>query len=349
LRQIKEIYASTNGFCPFLRATNDKNLAFCGGTNIAHLTKIKEFPAMIKIERILCPTDLSTEADEALRYALPLSRAYESKLILLYCKQLGSVPDWVHGCRAHELFKTSLFSWLDANELNALDWAGGVSEGDDVGLTIAKEAQKRKVDWIVMRSRRRRAAVLLGSTAEIVCRTAPCPVLVTHPDETEWVGMSTDEIDLHRVLVAHDFSPYSELALNYGCSLAEEYQAEMHLLHVLDGAGHDELEVACGASGPASAYTFVASKLQSAVPKEASLWCNIVNSVRYGKAHEEVLNYAKEHDIDLICMGASGSTRTLGKLFGSNVDRVLRQAPCPVLVARPILSGEFITKEVTRN
>ena len=46
--------------------------------------------------------------------------------------------------------------------------------------------------------------------------------------------------------------------------------------------------------------------------------------------------YAREREVDLICIGASGSDWTLGKVFGSNVNRVLRQAPCPVLVARPI-------------
>ncbi|HLA10944.1 MAG TPA: universal stress protein [Pyrinomonadaceae bacterium] len=296
---------------------------------------------MIKIERILCPSDLSTEADEALWYALALAKAYEAKLILLYCKQTGSVADWVSGSRAADLFQQSLFTRLDASDLKALDWTGVVCEGDDVGLAITNEAQARKADLIVMRSRRRpRAAVLLGSTAETVCRSAPCPVLVTHPNELEWVALSTGEIDLHRVLVAHDFSPDSELALKYGCSLAQEYQAEVHLLHVLDSAGHLEPELAWSALSSSSAYTFVASKLQRATPKEASLWCNVVNSVRSGKTYEEVLAYAKEHEIDLICMGASGSGWSLGKLFGSNVDRVLRQSPCPVLVARPTRYAE---------
>ncbi|HEY0764605.1 MAG TPA: universal stress protein [Pyrinomonadaceae bacterium] len=35
---------------------------------------------MIKVERILCPTDLSIESDEALRYAVALARIYEAKL-----------------------------------------------------------------------------------------------------------------------------------------------------------------------------------------------------------------------------------------------------------------------------
>lgn len=291
---------------------------------------------MIKIERILCPTDLSTEADEALRYALALAKAYQAKLILVYCKQPGSVSDSVSAVRAPDLFGLSLFTRLDANELKKLDWMGVVCEGDNVGVTIVQESQKQKADLIVMRSRRRpRAALLLGSTAETVCRSAPCPVLVTHPQEVEWVGLSTEEIDLHRILIAHDFSSDSELALNYGCSLAQEYQAEAHLLHVLDSAGNLEPELAWSTTS-GTPYTLVASRLQRTIPKEAYLWCDVVNVVRSGKAHEEILTYAKEHEIDLICMGASGSGWTLGKVFGSTVDRVLRLAPCPVLVCRPV-------------
>jgi nucleotide-binding universal stress UspA family protein len=61
--------------------------------------------------------------------------------------------------------------------------------------------------------------------------------------------------------------------------------------------------------------------------------------VRCGKTHEEVLVYVKEHEIDLICIGGSGTHFVLGVFFGSNVDRVLRKAPCPVLVARPVKQG----------
>ncbi|HEX6731108.1 MAG TPA: universal stress protein, partial [Pyrinomonadaceae bacterium] len=107
-----------------------------------------------------------------------------------------------------------------------------------------------------------------------------------------------------------------------------------------DSSGPKEPELAWSASSSGSAYAFVASKLQRAIPKEAFLWCNVVHSVCSGKVYEEVLAYAKAQAIDLICMGASGSDWKLSKLFGSNVDRVLRQAPCPVLVARPTRYSE---------
>jgi nucleotide-binding universal stress UspA family protein len=160
-------------------------------------------------------------------------------------------------------------------------------------------------------------------------------VLITHPQEREWVSFSAGDIDLNRILVAHDFSAPSEAALKYGVSLAQEYQAELHLIHVLSSEEANEPEIAWADAGSKSSYKSAALQLQSAVPKEASLWCKVVNVVSCGKTYEQVLTYAKEHEIDLICMGASGARFILGVLLGSNSGRVLRQAPCPVLVARP--------------
>lgn len=293
---------------------------------------------MIKVERILCPTDLSSESDEALRYAVALARIYEAKLFLLHCNEEGSPAeedDETRKTQMNRLFAESLVPHLGLANMKDLDWHGLVrSNVHDVGNAIIREAVVQKIDLIVMRSRRRpRAAVLLGSTAETVCRKAPCPVLVTHPLEREWVSMSTGVIDLNRVLIANDFSRDSETAMNFGLSLAQEYQAEVHLIHVLATEGHEEPELAWSSSSTGSAYTFTARKLQDALPKEVHLWCKFINVVRCGKAYEEILAYAKEQEIDLICMGGSGSDWTIGKLLGSNVDRVLREAPCPVLVA----------------
>jgi nucleotide-binding universal stress UspA family protein len=290
---------------------------------------------MITLERILCPTDLSSASDEALRYAVALAYAYKAKLFLLYCREAGANGNG-RSDEATDMFTSSLAPYLGLRSLSQRDWRGLVAEKvDDVGKTIVQEASKHEVDLIVMRSRRRpRAAALLGSTAETVSRAAQCAVLVTHPQEREWVGFSTGEIDLNRVLVAHDFSADSELALKYGISLAQEYQAELHLLHVISKEEEQEPEVAWANVGSESLYKSAARHLQTAIPEEAFLWCKVVNAVSCGKAYQEILSYAIEHEIDLICMGASGTRFALGVLFGSNVNRVLRQAPCPVLVAR---------------
>jgi len=62
----------------------------------------------------------------------------------------------------------------------------------------------------------------------------------------------------------------------------------------------------------------------------------VKHNVRAGKPYREILCYAEEEEIDLICMGTHGAGFGMRALFGSNVDRVLRQAPCPVLIARPL-------------
>lgn len=292
---------------------------------------------MIRFERILCPTDLTTESDEALRYAIALAVAYKAKLMLLYCRQPGSIVDWSTATSAARLFEQSLFTHMDTSDLKALDWEAVLTEGDDKGLAIAAEAAKRSADLIVMRSRRRpHAAALLGSTAEKVSRTAPCPVLVTHPNEREWVGLTATEIDLHRVLVAYDNSADADLALSYATSLAQQYQTEIHLLHVISDTAAQEAEIAWSNASRETSYEIAARQLQQAVPKETYLWCEIVTAVSCGQPAHEILGYAKEHEIELICMGASGAGFRLDKLFGSTVDRVLRHAPCPVLVSRQL-------------
>ena len=294
---------------------------------------------MIQVKRILCPTDLSNESDEALRYAVALARTYEAQLFLLHCSEQDSFPEEKDEeklkTQMNRLFVESLVPHLGLATMNQLHWHGLLRPNvHHIGNAIVREAVVQNIDLIVMRSRRRpRAAVLLGSTAETVCRNAPCPVLVTHPLEREWVSLSSGEIDLNRVLIAHDFSRNSETTMSFGISLAQEYQAEVHLMHVLATDGHEEPEFAGASSSTGNTYTFTARKLRETPPKEVSLWCKFVDVVRCGKVHEEILRYARDQEIDLICIGVSGSDWPLDNLLGSNVDRVLREAPCPVLVA----------------
>src|SRR6185369_9394774 len=233
---------------------------------------------MINIKRILCPTDLSPHSGKAALYAAALARAYEAELIFFHC-----TPD------------------------------------SDVGEAIVRQALVENVDLIVMGSRRRpHRAALLGSTAESVCRSAPCPVLVMHNDEQE------PAVNIERVLVAYDFSDYSELALKYALSIAQEHQAELHLLNVLPPSSVDETELSWYPIGTETAYHKAAQRLQRAVPVEAHLWCQIRHVVSEGQPYREILHYAEKNKIDLICLGAHGAGFGMKTLFGSNVDRVLR-------------------------
>jgi nucleotide-binding universal stress UspA family protein len=301
----------------------------------AGLRTLKKF---MKIECILCPTDLSPDSDEALRYAIALSRGYNAELILLHCDPPDNglaTPD-AHD-KAVQGSREALQKHSGSADLVGLDWRSLIVNCDDTGAAIAREAARYGVDLIVMRSRRRpHRAALLGSTAESVSRTAPCPVLVMHTDERDWVSGPNTRIELKRVLVAYDFSDYSELALNYGLSFAQEYQAELHLLHVLPSFPLGESEISWSPVGREGTYHRAAHRLQRAVPQKAHLSCDIKPAVSEGQPYREILNYAEKNKIDLICLGAHGAGFGMRALFGSNVDRVIRQAPCPVLVTRPL-------------
>jgi nucleotide-binding universal stress UspA family protein len=293
----------------------------------------------MKIESILCPIDMSPDSDKALLYAIALARAYAAQLILLHCDlhdpRLATSPAAMD--EAAESIRESLKKYAGSVNLNGLNWRSMVISSDDVGETIAREAGRYRVDLIVMRSRRRpHRAALLGSTAESVSRTAPCPVLVMHSDERVWVTGADTKIELKRVLVAYDFSDHSELALKYALSVAQEYQSELHLLHVLPPYTVEESEISWSSFGREGAYHKAAHRLQKAVSPEAHLWCGVKHAVAEGQPYREILNYAEKNKIDLICLGAHGAGFGLRALFGSNVDRVLRQAPCPVLVTRPL-------------
>jgi nucleotide-binding universal stress UspA family protein len=300
----------------------------------------------MKIERILCPTDLTPDSEQALRYAVALSRAYEAELILLHCEHKSESnlqanrKTTIHKA---EVLERALLKFATAADLAQVNRRSMITTCDEPGECITREAESLQSDLIVMRSRRRpHRAALLGSTAEAVCRDAPCPVLVMHSDERDWIQDQDRTIDLKRVLVAYDFSDYSELALNYGMSFAQEYQAELHLLHVLPPFSLEEPEISWYPLGKEGVYHKSARRLQRAVPAEAHLWCNIKHAVSEGQPYREILSYAERNVIDLICIGAHGAGFGSRALFGSNVDRVLRQSPCPVLVARPLKHARSI-------
>lgn len=292
---------------------------------------------MINIKRILCPTDLSQYSGNAVRYALALASAHDAELILLHC------TDATDSQVELALLESAVLEHIDPSDPNGARWRLVVAPADDIGEQIMTHAQRERVELIVMRSRRRpHRAALLGSTAESVCRSAPCPVLVMHNDEREFVTNEL-KVDLERVLVAYDFSDYSELALKYALSIAQEHQAELHLLHVLPSRSLSEPEIAWYPIKGESAYHAAAHRLHRVVPAEVNLWCDVKTAVSEGHAYREILNYAEKNEIDLISVGAHGAGFGMRALFGSNVDRVLRQAPCPVLVARPLKPRVVLT------
>ena len=142
---------------------------------------------------------------------------------------------------------------------------------------------------------------------------------------------------LKRILVPTDFSPLSRKALLYALRFAEEFGADVTLLHAI------EPEVPPAFDGFMIAPPIVANESRAKcanrlkdLASSIALPCTdrIVFNVRTGLAAYEITEAAKEHDIDLIVIATHGYTGWKHFAIGSTAERVVRAAPCPVLVVR---------------
>lgn len=139
-------------------------------------------------------------------------------------------------------------------------------------------------------------------------------------------------IELRRILVPTDFSEYSAEAMKYACALAEKFDAELHLLHVLEMHVSSTPVFAGGlALSPhvqESREAAEKSLLHIASGRQA------IRATVVGPPFLEILRYARDHQIDLIVMGTHGRSGLAHVLLGSVAERVVRKSFCPVMTVR---------------
>jgi nucleotide-binding universal stress UspA family protein len=144
---------------------------------------------------------------------------------------------------------------------------------------------------------------------------------------------------IQRILAPTDFSKHAEVAVRAACELAQQLGAELHLLHVLADlvvpAGPDPMLVA---GMPPEYYAEAeeqAKQTLSAMPPAE--YCRppaVHRATRWGEAVDQIIAYAAEHAIDLIVTSTHGRTGLSHILLGSVAERIVREAPCPVLTIR---------------
>jgi len=219
-----------------------------------------------------------------------------------------------------------------------LDWEPLVTMGH-AATEIARLAKEKCVDLVVSATHGRSGLkrLMLGSVTGRLLRTLPCPLLVVRGQEREFVAPPHQEIRLQRILVGCDFSPDSNLAFQFGLSLAQEFQSELHLAHIIAPAQYEDLVKRVGESEEEYQHDLrdrLHQKLQNMVPEEARNWCSPHTVLSAGQPHDELVKYAVVHDVDLIVLGLRGHTMVETLFVGSTADRVARNASCPVLLVR---------------
>jgi general secretion pathway protein E len=126
-------------------------------------------------------------------------------------------------------------------------------------------------------------------------------------------------MSIQTILVPYDFSPSSELALKEACQLGQQLKAMLHLVHV-DGSSSD------------ANHSHGRDGLLTVVPPSYEIENKVHREVLSGNVSEELVGYAKRVQADLIVMGSRGRSSIVAFTMGSVAQRVLRAAPCPVIL-----------------
>lgn len=141
---------------------------------------------------------------------------------------------------------------------------------------------------------------------------------------------------IRHILVALDFDPISEHALDYAVDLAERIGARVTVIHVyslpvlmaLDG---EYLPTPEGASDKA---TQAQKNLDAALVPFAGRKVDLKSTLRIGSAADEICAQAKDLGADLIVVGTHGRGAISRALLGSVAQSVLHASPVPVLTVR---------------
>jgi nucleotide-binding universal stress UspA family protein len=141
---------------------------------------------------------------------------------------------------------------------------------------------------------------------------------------------------IHHVLVPTDFSTSAEQALDYAIRLARTFNARLTLLHVIQPVpmGGVDMGVALPEAYLQEVEEAAQGSLEEALARVTAAGLTAEQVVLYGVPFQEIVETAKARQVDLIVMGTQGRTGFMHVLLGSVAERVVRLAPCSVLVVR---------------
>lgn len=276
------------------------------------------------IRTVLFPTDLSPEADRALDHAVLIAQRFDARLTLYHAAEVPdpAQPHWAFA-HEHEVWRRAereARQHLEA-EAEKLQVASevAVERVTSPARALLQRIRQTEPDLTVMATHGRSGVrhLLLGSVTEQVFRHAFRPVLcVREPEHGPALGY-------RRLLLPTDLSSASRLAFGTAALIARSFEAEVIALFVIPPEGQTR-------------------SLPHELPSERSLLETIRPElepvavkalIREGSVWDRIARTAREEKADLIVMATRGHDSLSDVLLGSNTDRVVRHAPCPVLVA----------------
>lgn len=295
----------------------------------------------VHFKRILCATDLSDFSNSAVIQAIGMAREFGSQLFICHIIDLPLVT--MHGAafvypeEQIEEMKTGAMDQIKGLVADsALNWEAVVETGP-VSNTLCRLASDKQADLAIVSTHGRTGLkrLFLGSVTERLLRTVDCPLLVvTPPEKTGTPAAQFKGFGFKQILVGCDFSPDSGRAVEYGFSLAQEFESVIHLVHVVEPFVYRDTMLPESTKTEAlnEMTTGCHQRLEALVPADAHNWCRVKIACEAGKPFQALKTYANRHQIDLIVLGVRGHSLVETMFLGSTTDRVIRG------VARPVLS-----------
>ena len=274
---------------------------------------------MFPFRNILFPTDFSASAQAALKYAAAFARHGGGRVLLF------SVQDGKTDLQSHvdELLSDPVLKGVETEPIFA--------EGEPAS-EIAQAAIDHDIDLItvVMRGRNRLSRAFGGSIAEDIIAESPCAVLAVRPPQRDFIAEQGD-MRLKRVLLATNFRPSSVAATQLATQMANQLGAELHAVYVI-GDYFEQISVIFPEGGLA-ALTRLRSYVQDRMHHLSRAGGGAATHIAEGRPYQEIVKHAAGIDADLIVIGTAvhGSLFGNSHVLGSEIERVIRNAPCPVL------------------
>jgi len=161
----------------------------------------------------------------------------------------------------------------------------------------------------------------MGSMAESVSRSSACPVITVGP--RAGAGF---ERTLKTMVYATDFSQESRSALPYAISLAQEFHAELLVLHVApEHMVHDRMQ----------AEGYLMNRIKVVAPQSRFPWCTLRHRVEFGDPARRILAVAKDQNADLIVLGLHSSVQFTSHFPERLSYSIVCEASCPVMSVLP--------------
>ncbi|MCL4870489.1 MAG: universal stress protein [Anaerolineae bacterium] len=299
-------------------------------------------------KKILVPLDGSELAERSLEPALALAQQTNGEILLLSVPVLQHMFNIEPAGYGFMLPEQS----VDQSRRELQQYLHGVqercahpnvtvrtmlAEGDEAAV-IVEMAAEQEIDLIVMSTHGRTGFTrwMLGSVTEKVLREAPCPVLVIRNNQP-----------VTRLIITLDGSALAEQAIPPGLELAAGLGCQVTLFRVvppLDVDPHlistlDKMENGFGDRLREDGYNRASDYLKHLAIAYSDEYPDIATEVWGGDPARTIIDFVEARHINLIVMATHGYAGFQRWVHGSVTEKVLRTAPCAMLVVRPQPEG----------